>query len=105
MGEYTKGPWKVADEDFIVGARYVAVVKRWSPVAAGSQYDDIEAKLKAEADANARLIAAAPELLEALEALQTEIRQAVKFDVKKHYSLMVADAAASKAVAKARGEE
>ena len=48
--------------------------------------------------------AAAPDLLEALRALQQEIKTAVKFDVKKHYSLMVAEVAASKAIEKAEGK-
>lgn len=43
------------------------------------------------------------ELLEALRALQKEVHGAVKFNVRKHYHLMVADAAASKAIAKAEG--
>ena len=44
------------------------------------------------------------ELLEALENLQNQIRTHIKMDVKKHYSLMLADVAASKAIAKSRGE-
>jgi len=43
----------------------------------------------------------APELLAALKALRTELRAHVKLDVKRHYSLMVADAAAGTAIAKA----
>jgi len=43
------------------------------------------------------------ELLQALKDLQKEVRSAFKFDVRKHYSLMVADAAATKAVRKAEG--
>lgn len=49
-------------------------------------------------DANARLIASAPELLAALMALQKQLHEHVKLDVKKHYSLLVADAAASTAI-------
>jgi hypothetical protein len=41
------------------------------------------------------------ELIEALRELQKQLRAHVKLDVRKHYSLMVADAAASTAIAKA----
>ena len=44
------------------------------------------------------------DLLAALEGLRAELRQHIKMDVKKHYSLMVADVAADKAIARARGE-
>ena len=44
------------------------------------------------------------ELLQALRDLQREIHSAVKMDVRKHYSLMVADAAANTAIAKAEGQ-
>lgn len=43
-------------------------------------------------------------LLNALEDLQKQVRAHIKLDVRKHYSLMVADAAASHAIAKARGQ-
>lgn len=52
---------------------------------------------------NAPVLAAAPELLEALELLQVEIRARYKMNVKKDFSLMVADAAATKAIRKAKG--
>lgn len=50
------------------------------------------------------LHAAAQELLDALRGLREELNRAIRMDVKKHYSLMVADAAAGKAIYKAEGE-
>lgn len=43
------------------------------------------------------------ELLAALRELQKQVRAHIKLDVKKHYSLMVADVVASKAIARAEG--
>lgn len=57
----------------------------------------------AEREANARLIAAAPNLLEAVKLLQAALTQYRLRDVKKRYSLCVADAIASTAIAKAEG--
>lgn len=49
------------------------------------------------------LLVEAPNLLAALEGLRKELRNHVKMDVKKHFSLLVADAAAGKAIAKVKG--
>ena len=59
----------------------------------------------ATAEANANLIAAAPELLEALENLLQQLRfsRLPKIDVKKDYSLMVALEFAKTTIAKAEG--
>ena len=53
--------------------------------------------------AHVALVLAAPDLLAALEDLRRELRNALRMDVRKHYSLMVADAAAGNVIAKARG--
>jgi hypothetical protein len=45
------------------------------------------------------------ELLAALRELQKQLHAHIRLDVKKHYSLMVADAAASTAIAKAEAEK
>ena len=50
-----------------------------------------------------RLKAVNAELLEALRALQDAIRDAHLLDVKKHFSLCVADSAACKAIWRAEG--
>jgi len=43
------------------------------------------------------------ELLQALRDLQERLHSTIKLDVRKHYSLMVADAQASTAIVKAEG--
>lgn len=48
------------------------------------------------------ILALALLVLAALKNLRRQLREHVKLDVKKHYSLMVADAAAGTAIAKAK---
>lgn len=56
-----------------------------------------------QAEENARLIAVSQELLETLVNLRTQLRIHHKMNVKKDYSLMLADAAAGKVIFKIRG--
>jgi hypothetical protein len=56
-----------------------------------------------EGEANANLIAAAPDLLAALQTLCDELHKGRTFNVKKDFSLLCADAAARNAIAKATG--
>ena len=93
---HTPGPW-------IRGARLLDVCAGASVVATVACASSHPAT-EEQAHANARLIAAAPDLLEALIELQKKLHEAIRLDVKKHYSLMVADAAASTAIRKAKGE-
>ena len=54
--------------------------------------------------ANAHLIAAAPDLLEACKMLQSALTEYNLRDIKKRYSLCVADSAANQAIAKAENQ-
>lgn len=67
---HTPGPWKLAGK-WIIGqhpdnSRYIAGIEQFHNENVADQYKDIEAQLKAESEANGRLIAAAPTLLECL---------------------------------------
>lgn len=75
MTTHTPGPWKVETSDThgieILGdgdiKRYVAKIHDWTTDAVAPQYEAAELVLATEREANAKLIAAAPQLLEALE--------------------------------------
>ena len=102
--QYTPGPWRVGGSCTATcqGTNDPHILHgdagTFSPLLAEVQSDGG----RLPALANAALIASAPELLEALEGLLREARQAVgKHNVKKHYSLMVAEVAADKAIRKA----
>ena len=108
MGEsrHTPGPWeafdaKTQDGEVTIGIRgdgeFIATL---DVVAIGAG----PYKLPPNAEANARLIAAAPELLEACKALLGEMWSGRKRrNVKKDFHLMVAEEAARTAIAKATG--
>ena len=107
MSEYTPGPWRVSDGDSFSGGsdvseppeyEYIVLAERKTPSAIASFWDFDWGD---EAQANARLIAAAPELLEAAQAAVAALSQNAVFP---------ADIAAAKkwlgdAIAKARGEQ
>jgi hypothetical protein len=101
--KHTPGPWQTRIDRYEERIDIQALdngVPGYTVASAWGGGDEMARDIKA----NAHLIAAAPELLEALEALRKELRQHVKFDVKKNFSLMAADAMAGTAIHKARGE-
>jgi hypothetical protein len=92
--KHTPGPWEAEGLGVFYDDNWV-----------GKAVEAVGGVGREQSEANALLMAAAPELLSALLDLQKEIRAAVKFDVKKHYSLMNADACATKAIRKATGAQ
>ena len=103
MSRHTAGPWNtgtknLGDPDVLQIGCYESVIHDAAGYALAVTFDG-------DNQANARLIAAAPDLLEALKDLRKQLNWHIKFNVKKHFSLMVADVAASKAIARATGSE
>ena len=98
--KHTKGPWnfsRMGDAGWILaGKTYIAEIIT-------ADEEDCYVKGMEEQDANAKLMTAAPELLEALKELKKQIFAHHKMNVKKDFSLLLADVAASKAIAKAEG--
>lgn len=101
MSGHTPGPWRIND----AARSPPPKVKVWSPSAAESAGGEFEmgwvAELsrkrpQSEREANARLIAAAPELLDALRDLVGAIAE-MKLEMAGHVSLEEARAAIAKA--------
>ena len=82
MSEHTKGPWAVeGDDESVPGVPCIGIAsaeKRICDVAS-TLNDDDDWQLTGEDRANARLIAAAPELLEALELADQFISNGIEF--------------------------
>ena len=97
MMSHTPGPWKVAENLFGNTASYEVYANVETKSGKGG-YTRICQITPRDQKANARLIAAAPELLEALEAM---VEMVEMNGLGKRYAL---DLAAS-AIKKARGEE
>ncbi len=95
MTKHTPGPWWV-DDDSCVASGHGDDYKTVAEVFRNDGIDTATRK------ANADLIAAAPDLLEALKQLLNELHKGRKFNVRKDYSLLVADAAGRAAIAKAK---
>lgn len=114
MNAHTQGPWRYS-RTHLASSDYWYVItdaEGFGPLVDVGGKDKngqiAEAKYlitdEATIEANARLIAAAPELLEALKGLQKVIRDGHLLDVKKRFDLCVADATACTAIAKAEGK-
>lgn len=98
--KHTPGPWQFGTYSPSNGARLPENCHRIYMPANAMAFITGENQ-----DANACLIAAAPDLLAALKDLRKELHAHVKLDVKKHYSLMAADAAAGTIIRKATGHD
>jgi hypothetical protein len=97
MGTHTPGPWAITREDHahaIVSEEFViADVFTFQPDCAGVRTD-------AEGEANARLIASAPDLLDALQAVVNDLEM---WPGEKNPEFFESMKAARTALAKAKG--
>ena len=97
--KHTPGPWG-ADDNGDIYAKRNGVNEQIAFALYDLAYPE-HAEWGDEAKANARLIAAAPDMLDALMHLAAEVRSLGLLDVKKRFSLVVYHAAAEKAIHKA----
>jgi len=96
--KHTPGPWKLNPQpNPNRPAYYTIYVKPGGPETV-DHICQVTNKMSEKWKANARLIAAAPKLLAALEALQDAIREHGLLDIKKRFSLCTADAQANAAI-------
>ena len=101
-GQHTKGPWTVS----IPGGQTALNGRRVTVTARGSMIADLDWNSPAENMANARLIAAAPDLLAALEAIFAECVLVHRFGGESYNqpAATAAEEAARAAIALAKGE-
>jgi hypothetical protein len=95
MTEHTKGPWVATGDNFVVS--YSGNGK-----AVANCYEDTPDHREGECAANARLIAAAPDLLAALKELHQAVGEAA-IDNEPNEWVLAAHRAAFTAIAKAEG--
>lgn len=101
---YTPGPWSADDNGDVYAKRNGAdeqIAEAFALFDPSYPNPEQHADWGDEAKANARLIAAAPDMLDALVHLAAEVRSLGLLDVKKRFSLVVYHAAAEKAIHKA----
>ncbi len=100
MPKHTQGPWKV---DEATGIVYIEI-GTWEPGICHTQAKDMECLSPESAIANARLIAAAPELLEVLEFIFEQITNTKNaYYTLDEFSHGVGIYMARKTIAKAKG--
>jgi hypothetical protein len=104
MSKHTPGPWRVYPTTELVDARGTEGVTGYNIESESCEIVGVEGIefWKENAEANARLIAAAPELLEALTSLLSEAEAFAS--AIRAYANSEAIAAARAAIAKAKGE-
>lgn len=72
---WTPGPWTVQGHEIYGDTRYVGYAYNWSNPQCAPEYREINDKLRAEGEANARLMACAPEMAKALAQDVARINQ------------------------------
>ena len=70
--KHTPGPWLIADASFVYALNDSGYNRFWTNVTGGDLRKG-ESTSKVETEANARLIAAAPDLLDALQSIIEDI--------------------------------
>jgi hypothetical protein len=112
QNKFTPGPWYVQGpkiSEVAAGQTYYAIVSRNPETRNGTYvvpgfYYPHSVQTEEESAANAQLIAAAPVMIEALQLL-TQAIDLSKLDAKKDFSLLVAHAAATKAIRQATNNQ
>lgn len=109
--QHTPGPWRVeGDEEYTHHALHHPYHDN-RYIIGDIDNDDLGYMIVARMSdhpqqaANARLIAAAPELLDALQGVLDHLWDGRKRDVRRDFDLMVYEVAARKAIARATGQE
>lgn len=89
-------PWSVCPRSPIVAE---LDERNYTPFGAGTNGDRAAHELRRELDRNARVIAAGPALVAAVEELLAHYRDGRRLDVRKHFSALVAENEARKLLA------
>lgn len=90
QSKHTQGPW-------VVNGQAIETDEKWSTLIAHAYDERDNGPAEPMASANARLIAAAPEMLEALRKTRAALGEASRGDIRYTPLLLEADAAIRKA--------